>query len=208
MLQNICKFLILNNKDGPIKVKEYFPGDSFGELALLYNAPRAASIVAKEDGIMWSLDRETFNNIVKEAAVKKREKYEAFLKDVEILSEIEPYELSQVCDALNSRKYKAGDIIIKQGDPGDDFFIVEDGELFAKKVFEEGQEAKVVLDYSRGSYFGELALINSQPRQATVEAKTDCNLLTLERKAFKRLLGPIESILSRNSASYKKFCVD
>ena len=63
-----------------MKVKEYFPGESFGELALLYNAPRAASIFAKENGVMWTLDRETFNNIVKEAAMKKRERYESFLK--------------------------------------------------------------------------------------------------------------------------------
>jgi cAMP-dependent protein kinase regulator len=44
-------------------------GEAFGELALLYNAPRAASIKAKTDSVLFSLDRETFNNIVKEAAM-------------------------------------------------------------------------------------------------------------------------------------------
>ena len=57
-------------------LKTYQPGEAFGELALLYNAPRAASIVAKTDSILYALDRECFNNIVRGAAIKKREQYE------------------------------------------------------------------------------------------------------------------------------------
>ena len=57
----------------------------FGELALLYNAPRAATITADEESTLFSLDRETFNAIVKEASQKKREQYEDFLTTVPIL---------------------------------------------------------------------------------------------------------------------------
>ena len=60
-------------------LKEYKPGESFGELALLYNAPRAATIIAKGDVELWSLDRYTFNHILKTAMQKKREKYDNFL---------------------------------------------------------------------------------------------------------------------------------
>ena len=57
----------------------------FGELALLYNTTRAANVLALESCVLWQLDRETFNAIVKDAAAKKRERNEAFLKSVTIL---------------------------------------------------------------------------------------------------------------------------
>ncbi len=67
------------------KVVSYTTSDSFGELALLYNTPRAASIVAKTDCVLFALDRQTFNHIVKDAAARKRQRYEKFLQNVEIL---------------------------------------------------------------------------------------------------------------------------
>ena len=148
-----------NKEEGDKFLKAYNPGEAFGELALLYNAPRAASIIASNDCILWALDRETFNNIVKEAAVRKREKYQKFLKSVDIFSSIELYELSQICDALQVQKCEEGSYIISQNDPGDKFYIIEKGEAFATKVFEQGGEAKVVKEYTKGGYFGELALI-------------------------------------------------
>jgi cAMP-dependent protein kinase regulator len=59
---------LFDGKTEPTLLKTYSPGEGFGELALLYNAPRAATITAKENSTVWRLDRDTFNNIVKEAA--------------------------------------------------------------------------------------------------------------------------------------------
>ena len=98
----------------PKYLKTYQPGDSFGELALLYNAPRAATIVAKEDSVCFSLDRECFNGIVKDAAIRKRERYEDFLSKIDILSEMDSYERSKIADVLKSIKVKAGDFIVKE----------------------------------------------------------------------------------------------
>jgi cAMP-dependent protein kinase regulator len=70
---------VFKGNSQPTHLKVYQPGEGFGELALLYNCPRAATISAKTDYVCWKLDRDTFNHIVKDAAAKKREKYDNFL---------------------------------------------------------------------------------------------------------------------------------
>jgi len=71
---------VLKKGDDPTFLKRYEAGEAFGELALLYNCPRAATIVSDGDSVLYVLDRQTFNHIVKDAAIRKRTKYEAFLK--------------------------------------------------------------------------------------------------------------------------------
>ena len=85
------------------------------------------------------------------------------------------------------------------------FYILEEGEAYAEKNFNSGEVAQRVKEYKKGDYFGELALIKNEPRAASIIAVTNCRLLTLERICFKRLIGPIENILKRNSDSYIKF---
>jgi cAMP-dependent protein kinase regulator len=115
-------------------LKTYYPGDAFGELALLYNVPRAASIKAIEDVKLWSLDRETFNHIVKDASIKRREIYQKFLRSVEILNLIDTSEINKITDAMKTRKFKAGEYIIKINEIGEEFYILEEGEAKATKL--------------------------------------------------------------------------
>lgn len=164
-------FKVFNEEEGEKYLKTYYSGEAFGELALLYNAPRAATIRAKSDSVLWLLDRETFNHIVKDAAMKKRAKYETFLKSVNILSSIDSYELGQIADALKIEKVKAGDTIIKMNDIGDNFYIIEEGSAYASKQLNDGEEEVNVKDYNPGDYFGELALIKNDLRAANVIAK-------------------------------------
>ena len=89
-------------------MKKYQAGDAFGELALLYNAPRAATIIADNDCLLWVLDRETFNHIVKDSSRVRREKYEAFLTKVKILESMAAYERSVLSDAFVEETFKAG----------------------------------------------------------------------------------------------------
>ena len=196
-----CSKRFPDNPDVDKYLKTYVPGEAFGELALLYNAPRAATIKAKTDCVLWCLDRDTFNNIVKEGARLKREKYENFLKSVDILSTMDKYEISQVSEALRKCSFNAGEYIIRQGEVGDIFYIIEEGEATAFG----SKESKIPeMNYTKGGYFGELALLRDQPRAANVKAKTDVKLLSLDRNSFKRVMGPIDEILKRNAEKYKK----
>lgn len=191
---------VINGEDKFLK--KYVPGETFGELALLYNAPRAASISALTECLLWSLDRECFNCIVKDSAMKKRNKYEEIIKNVEILKSCDAFEIGQICDALKSENFNKGDYIIKEGETGDKFYILVEGEAQAKKII-KGVET-TVLEYKSGDFFGELALLNDAPRAASIYAVTDCSTVSLERKAFKRLLGNLQDIMKKNSDNYVK----
>lgn len=118
----------------PKFLKNFEAGDAFGELALLYNAPRAATISCdKNNSVLYRLDRETFNAIVKEASSKKREKYESFLASVDILKTMEPYEWSKLADVLKEKDYKKGEVVIWEGEEGNELFFIVEGEAYASK---------------------------------------------------------------------------
>lgn len=183
-------------------LKEYKSGESFGELALLYNAPRAATITARTRAVLWVLDRNCFNHIVKDSAMRRRERYEEFLKNVPLLSDMDPYERSQLADALKTTVFEGGDYVIREGEMGDSFYIIEEGTAKATKVLRPGQPPEEVKNYRTGDYFGELALLRGEPRAANVIATAVLKCVSLDRHSFKRMLGPLEDILKRNASKY------
>jgi cAMP-dependent protein kinase regulator len=134
-------------KSEPTYLKTYQPGEIFGELSLLYNCPRAANIIAKEDSTLYTLDRECFNHIVKDAAIKKRERYMDFLQKVNLLETLDDYERSKICDCLQSQKYTPEQYIIREGESGNRFFFIEEGKAVATKKNASGDE-EVVYDYN------------------------------------------------------------
>lgn len=137
--------------------------------------------------------------------MKKREKYVNFLSKVEILNTLNDYEINLIADAIKEENVVKEEFIIKQGEFGDKFYILEEGKAVAIKTFEEDNVTEEVYNYSEGSYFGELALIRDEPRAASVKAITDCKFLSLDRNSFKRLLGPLLNLLKKNSELYQKF---
>jgi len=110
------------------------------------------------------------------------------------------YERSKLADAIKEVKFNAGDKIITKGETGDSFYILVEGEAFATL-----DSDTVVKDYKSGDYFGELALIKNEPRAANVSASSAVKLISLDRKSFKRLLGPLTEILKRNMNNYQKY---
>lgn len=176
------------------KVGSIQAGGSFGELALMYNAPRAATVISAESGCtLWALDRNTFRRILMESTFAKRRMYETFLEEVPLLQSLTKYERSKIADALETQKFSPGQTIINEGDPGDAFFLLESGEADAFRADTDGS----VKHYSKGDFFGELALLNEAPRAASVVASTNAKVARLGKKAFQRLLGPVESIMRR-----------
>uniref|UniRef100_A0A8D0HUF9 Protein kinase cAMP-dependent type II regulatory subunit beta n=1 Tax=Sphenodon punctatus TaxID=8508 RepID=A0A8D0HUF9_SPHPU len=156
-------------------VGNYDNRGSFGELALMYNTPRAATIIATSPGAVWGLLSERL----------------------------------KVVDVIGTKIYKDGEQIIAQGDMADCFFIVESGEVRITmkrkgKQDVEDNGAVEIARYSRGQYFGELALVTNKPRAASAFALGTVKCLVMDVQAFERLLGPCMEIMKRNIANYEE----
>lgn len=187
------------------KKVSYGPGSSFGELALLYAQPRAATVLATSACTLWALDRITFRSILMETNSRRRALYEKFLMDVPLFERLSAAERAKISDSLELCEYSAGEAVIVQGERGTDFFIIVEGNAQVRKTKQAGVE-EVVGKLSRGDYFGELALLNNAPRAATVVAvhggddpQKKLRVVSMSERAFTRLLGPLAGILERHA---------
>lgn len=174
------------------KVNTAGDGSSFGELALMYNSPRAATAVAADNVTCWALDRATFRRILLEGTFNRRIMYEDFLKDVKVLAGLTHQERSKLADALSTEIYHAGENIVTEGETGDKFYLIESGTC---EISKKGEG--VIATIGKGKYFGEVALLNDLPRQATVKAVDTVIVATLGKSGFTRLLGPALDVLRK-----------
>lgn len=178
----------------------------FGELALMYNQPRAATIVASSRGSIWALDRATFRRIVLKSAFIKRKKYEELIEQVSIFKSLDVYERMNVCDALSSGSFKDGERIIEQGAQADCMYFLEEGSVRVAMLNKSDPNASAEQEISRiekGGYFGELALVTNKPRAASVYAVGAVKCAVLNVGAFERLMGPCMDIMKRNIDDYE-----
>jgi len=195
---------IIVNKDGKDHHVAIVGKDgSFGELALTYLCPRAATVVAKSEVILWAIDRATYRNVLLHSMTDKRKMYESFLEKVPILQQLTAWERMTVADALETFTFQDGEIIMKEGEVGDRFYIIAEGEAEVFQNHASGMEQIATLHKS--DYFGEVALLTNRPRAATVIAVNSLKCVGLDRERFNRVLGPCEDILRRNMENYNHF---
>lgn len=209
-----------NTDDGPRtdttshlgeKKVSYGPSASFGELALLYAQPRAATVLSTSPCILWALDRITFRSILMETNNRRREMYESFIKEVPLFEHLSASERAKISDALELKSYEAGQEIVRQGERGTEFFVIVEGEAEVRKQILEREE-ETVGRLAKGDYFGELALLNNAPRAATIVASAPrsssttpsdkLRVATLSESAFTRLLGPLAGIMGRHAQEH------
>ena len=179
------------------KVASCESGACFGELALMYNAPRAATVISTQPGRVWGLDATSFKMMVVTAENSKKKKYESFLEKVPLLKELNQYERAALSDVIDVAKFKSSEVIMKQGDAGHFFYILESGD--ARAMISEDCKPEVEAKHytTSGDYFGELALLSTSPRKASVYAGPQgCVLLSISKEKFDRVLGPIKHRLN------------
>jgi len=178
-------------------------GDAFGELAIMYNAPRAASCIAKGNVRLWALDRVSFNVILMKTTIAKRKGTVDILLNIPVFCLLTEFELNTIADTLQEAIFEDGTVICKQGDRGDKFYLVHQGTAVCTKSVADGTSVEVAR-LSTGAYFGEISLLTKQPRQATVTADGSLKCFSLDRRTFNRVMGPLRDMLMRSIDEYAK----
>jgi CRP-like cAMP-binding protein len=161
-------------------VKTYGGGEYFGELALISDEPRSATITATDEGTLLVLQRAVVTELLQDL-------YRT-LGTVPLFAGLDHTKLRKIATSLVKRQVTPGQVVIKQGDSGDEMFVVESGRLEASVVTPEGKDIGVVKTYGGGEYFGELALMSDERRSATVTATDESTLLVLQRAVVTQLL--------------------
>lgn len=153
--------------------------------------------MAKEDSQVWVIDRKNFKDILLKVSAERIAEYVRFLDRVDILGPLLAEERKAVAQALVEMHFTKNEVILQQGEPGNTFYILYDGEV---AVVKDGKEhARLLASTQRKSaeVFGERALLNNEPRAATVTVTSStAKALALDRDAFNLLLGPLENIIT------------
>ena len=129
--------------------------------------------------------------VVKSAGEEKLEEKYQLLKSQKDLSGLKEANLRKIADCLEEERYEDGDIIIKQGEVGDSFYIIRTGSVRITVI--DGEEEKEVAKKAEGEFFGEKALLTSDTRSANVYAVGDIVCYTLDRNSFTNLIGSLDS---------------
>lgn len=172
---------------------------SFGELSLMYGKPRAASVIAVTDGVLWSLDRNVFCKEVLRANSARRDILRT-LRRVPTLQSLSLQQLQRLADKLTEEERDKDSYIIRQGEQGDTFYVIMKGRCECTINDPNGGPEQVVLRLKENDYFGERALLTSAPRAANVIAVSKVRLLYIGRAVFEEVLGPLAAIIDEDRA--------
>ncbi|XP_073322731.1 cGMP-dependent protein kinase 2 [Pagrus major] len=168
---------------------------TFGELAILYNCTRTASVRAVNKVRTWALDREVFQNIMRRTAETRHEQYRNFLRSVSLLANLPEDKLSKIVDCLEVEYYDKGEYVIREGEEGSTFYIIAQGKVRVTQTTEAHKLPQIINTLQKGDYFGEKALISDDLRSANIIAEENgVECLVIDRETFDQTVGTFNEL--------------
>jgi cAMP-dependent protein kinase regulator len=177
-------------------------GDSFGELALLYSCPRAATVMASEETRLFRVDQKTFRFILQNQTIQGSQTKGELLQGVEFLKDLDATELSKLASVMTPKFFSAGDYLIRKGEIGECFYLLSEGTLTAQDIGVGAAKYEDVV-LQPGQYVGERALVTGEPRAANVIAKTDGMAFCIDKNTFDTVLGQLSVLILRSQDQTK-----
>ena len=161
--------------------KNLTKGDSFGELALMNDAPRSATVKAITDCEVWTLKREVFRKILEFISNINYSQNMKFLNGIDI--PLDKNIKSLLANNLLQEMYKKNTVIFSEGEYGNNMYIIKEGEVCCKK------KGKIVRILKQGENFGQKAILFDNKRTMDIIANTDCVLYSISVEFFKNQFG-------------------
>ncbi|KAH8273538.1 hypothetical protein KR018_000074 [Drosophila ironensis] len=170
-----------------------------GELAILYNCQRTATITAITECNLWAIERQCFQTIMMRTGLIRQAEYTDFLKSVPIFKNLADDTLIKISDVLEETHYERGDYIVRQGARGDTFFIISKGKVRVTIKQQDTQEEKFIRMLGKGDFFGEKALQGDDLRTANIicESPEGVSCLVIDRETFNQLISNLDEIKHR-----------
>jgi len=161
--------------------KNLTKGDSFGELALMNDAPRSATVKAITDCEVWTLKREVFRKILEFISNINYSQNMKFLNGIDI--PLDKNIKSLLANNLLQEMYKKNTVIFSEGEYGNNMYIIKEGEVCCKK---KGKNVRIL---KQGENFGQKAILFDNKRTMDIIANTDCVLYSISVEFFKNQFG-------------------
>ncbi|KAM7353738.1 cGMP-dependent protein kinase for isoform 2-T5 [Cochliomyia hominivorax] len=170
-----------------------------GELAILYNCQRTATITAISECKLWAIERQCFQTIMMRTGLIRQAEYTDFLKSVPIFKNLQEDTLIKISDVLEETHYQQGDYIVRQGARGDTFFIISKGQVRVTIKLPNTQEEKFIRTLTKGDFFGEKALQGDDLRTANIicDSPDGVTCLVIDRETFNQLISNLDEIKHR-----------
>lgn len=172
-------------------------GASFGELALLYTCPRAATVKATAGTKLWRLEQTVFRYVLQSQTRESKASKLKLLENIDFFNQMEKEDLERCVKVMTPRRYESGEYIVTKGDDGDAFYVIESGELKVTDI-SVGETSYEDVSLGPGEFFGERALVKSEPRAANVIGMTSGTLFSIDRETFEKVCGSFVRLILKS----------
>jgi len=169
----------------------------FGEISLLMNDKRTATVLSGSHCDCWVMSGDVLKHIIAQSTLRRRQVSLNYLNRVQIFKNIDNYEKMKLIDGLRLQTFKMDEFVIREGDTGNEFYIIEDGTVDCLKVDPSEESGfQKIRTLGEGSHFGEIAILKNVKRTLSVKVSSpQLKALVLSRVAFQRILGSIKDYL-------------
>uniref|UniRef100_A0A8C7DKT3 cGMP-dependent protein kinase n=1 Tax=Oncorhynchus kisutch TaxID=8019 RepID=A0A8C7DKT3_ONCKI len=170
---------------------EMRPRTAFGELAILYNCKRTATVKAVSQAHIWALDRQTFQSIMMKSTQATQEEYFSFLRSVSLLRDLPEEKLAKIVDCLEIDYFDKGEYIIREGEEGNTFFIIAKGEV------RERTQISLFIFVAEKSHIPlwHYREVKADVRSANIiSTENDTQCLVVDRDNFNQMVGTYEEL--------------